>query len=292
MSNGLIFVIITSLLFTTHEPVSKLFANEINPYAITAIRFFIGSIVLLPFAIRQLKKSGTKLTKKDLLIMGGLGIFVICVIMVLLQSAIKIADSPALIAIVFSSNSIFTIVFSAIFLKTKMSKTNILGVVLCVIGVLIASDFSQGSNLLSVVLALLAAILFSVYSILCKKYTSKFGAITQTGITFFIGSAVLLLILLITGTDIVGGITASNILPLLYISVLVTGLGYCSYFTAIKRGGPQMAAISYFIKPMLSPFAAFIINGIVPDISIILALVLVVVGIILTTDIVKMKKAK
>lgn len=272
------FILIVAILFTTHEPVSKLIANEINPFALTAIRFFIGSLVCLPLSIREIVKKKLKLTGKDFLILAGLGVLDICVAMVLLQVSVKIADSPALISILFSSNSIFTIILSAIFLKTKLTKSKMLGVILCVIGVVMSVDIGAGSNMLSIVLVLLSAIIFSVYTILCKKCIHRFDGSIQTGISFFIGSSVLMLILLVCGVDIIGGITASNIPEIGYLSVIVTGFGFLLYFTVLKKAGPYVAALTYLIKPVLTPFAAWIVNGIVPDYTIIIAVILVAIG--------------
>ena len=290
MKSGMIYVLITALLFTTYEPLAKLIAADINPYAITTIRFFIGALVLLPFSIRDMKAKNIKLTGKDYGIMGGLGVLFICISMTLLQIAIKVADSPALIAIIFSSNSIWTIALSAIFLNVKLTKTKILGIVLCIFGVILSADFTKGSNLLSVVLAFLSALTFSVYTVLSKKYMTSVSGLVQTGISFLLGSVILSVILMIFKVDIIGGITKDNILLLLFVSVMVTGVGYWAYFSAMRVGGAQMAALSFFVKPILTPFATFIINKIVPGTNIILAVVLVVLGATLAGDILKFKK--
>ncbi len=278
MYKELFFVLVTAILFTMHEPVSKLIANDINPYAITAIRFFIGSLVCLPLSVREIIKNKIKLKGKDFLILGGLGVLDICVSMVLLQIGVKMADSPALISIIFSSNSIITIILSAIFLKSKLTKVKVVGILLCVVGVLLSADLGSGSNAVSIILAVLAAATFSVYTVLCKRFMHKFTGVIQTGISFFMGSSVLLIILLIGGVDIVGGISASNISEVMYLSVIVTGVGYLAYFSVIKSGGPQVAAITFLIKPILTPFMTWIVNGIVPDYSIIIAVILVAIG--------------
>lgn len=278
MSKELFFVLVTAVLFTTHEPVSKLIANEIDPYAITAIRFFIGSLVCLPLSIREIIRNKIKLNGKDFLILGGLGVLDICVSMVLLQIGVKIADSPALIAIIFSSNSIITIVLSVIFLKSRLTKVKIVGIVLCVAGVLASVDVGSGSNVGSIIFAILSAATFSIYTVLCKKFMHRFSGVIQTGISFFLGSSVLLLILFFGGVDIVGGISGSNITEVMYLSVAVTGIGYLAYFAAIKSGGPQIAAITFLIKPILTPFVTWIVNGIVPSFRVLVAVVFVVIG--------------
>ena len=283
MKNGILYVLITAILFTTYEPVCKLFSADFNPYAIAALRFLIGSLVLLPFSVQEIKKKKIKLTLKDYTTLTMLGILFICVSMVLLQIAVKVADSPALIAIIFSSNSIFTIILSVIFLKAKLTKQNVAGIILCIAGVLLCVDFTQGSNLLSVVLGLLAAITFSTYTVLANKYMKKISGVIQTGLSFFAGSVVLTVIMLLCKVNLTAGISSSNILLVLYVAIFVTGVGYAAYFAAMKAGGAQLAAISFMIKPILTPFATFFINGIVPSPSIIVALILVVSGLFLAS---------
>ena len=278
MKSGMIFAVITALCFATHEPVSKLFAHEIDPYAINAIRFFIGSLVLLPFSIREIVKKKIKLTLRDFIIMGSLGALFICVSTPLLQVSVKIADSPSIVAIIFSSNSIMTIILSAIFLGNKITFSKGVGIVLCIIGVIVSADFSGGTNLESVLMALFAAIAFSIYTVLCKKYMAKLSGVIQSGISFFMGSIILIIILLICGIDLVGGITSDNVLPLMYVAVVVSGVGYWAYFAAMRIGGAQTAAMAFLIKPILTPFATFFVNGIKPDASIIIAIILVVIG--------------
>jgi len=278
MKNGILYVIITAVLFTTFEPVCKLFSDVVDPYAITALRFFIGSLILLPFSAVEIVKKKIKLQAKDYLVMTLLGVLFICVSMVFLQMAVKMADSPALIAIIFSSNSVFTIIFSVFFLKVRITKQNTAGIILCIFGVILCADFTQGSNAMSVILGLLSAITFSIYTVLAKKYMTKVSGVIQTGISFFSGSAILLIILLLCGIKVTDGIDSSNILLFLYVAIFVTGVGYAAYFAAMKAGGAQLAAISFMVKPILTPFATFFINGIVPGAKVIIALILVVIG--------------
>ena len=74
-------------------------------------------------------------------------------------------------------------------------------------------------------------------------------------------------------------------MQLLYISVFVTGVGYWAYFSAMKVGGPQTAAIAFLIKPVLSPIATFlIVAGVTMNWTlIIIALVMVICGSLLAT---------
>lgn len=272
MKKGILFAALTAILFVTLEPVSALIKEDVTPFAITLWRFIIGSVMMLPFAIMKIKKEQIKITGKDIALIGLLGAFVICLSMIALQMGVKEAGKEAapLIAIIFSSNSIFTIVFSVFILKDKITSNKIIALVLGVIGVVLCADFSLGANITSVLFAVFASLSFSLYTVLSKKFMKKFSGIIQTSFGFLLGSMVLLVFLLVMGAatgDPAYAIVPSAIGPdvvinLVYLGIFVTGLGYLFYFKAMEHGGAIMASLAFFIKPILTPFVSLII---VPD---------------------------
>ena len=276
MTKGIVYALITSVFFVTLEPVSKLIAADINPYAITLWRFAIGALILVPPAWSKIKKDNIKLDKKDIGIMTLLGILFICISMVLLQVGVKTADTPALIAIIFSSNSVFTILFAAIIVKEKINKQKLYALILGVVGVVICADFTSGTNLISALLGIAAALSFSLYTVLGQKFMKKTGGIVQTSIVFLTGSVVLLIALLIMRVDIIPEFTVKNTSLLLYLGFLVTGIGYACYFKAIEHGGAIMASLAFFIKPVLTPFVTLFINGITPQPKVFLAVACII----------------
>lgn len=265
MKNGVLFALLTAILFVTLEPVSKLIAGSVNPFAMTFWRFLIGSLILLPFAIVKIKKEKVKITPLDLLKMALLGVLCICISMLSLQIAVKKADTPSLIAIIFSANSVFTICLAALINKEKITANKILALILGVIGVVLCADFSSGTNLDSVLLAVLAAVTFSLYTVISQKFTKKFGGLIQSSIVFLLGSLILLVVLLCMKEDIYVPYDAKSLLTMLYLALFVTGLGYISYFKAIEKGGSIMASLAFFAKPVLTPFATLLINKITPE---------------------------
>lgn len=283
MKKGLLYAFITAITFTTLEPVSKLIADAVNPYAITCLRFFIGGLFLLPFAVFKAKKIKTFPTLKEYIIMGGLGILVVCFSMIMLQAAVKAGSNPSLISIVFSANSMFTIFFAVVLLKDRLTWQKIFGICLCAAGIFIFIDFKGGSSFYSIGLSLGAAVTFALYAVLCKKLTSRLGGIIQTCISFLLGSIVLFIALTIMKIPTFSAINADIIPELVYLSIVVTGIGYFAYFKAMDLGGATTASTAFFIKPILAPFAAFIINKIPPEPKVFAALILVAAGSIFIT---------
>lgn len=277
-NKGLVYALITALVFTTLEPVSKLIAEEVNPYSITLWRFLIGSLMLLPFAVRKIVKEKIQIGWKDMGILTMLGTLCICFSMVMLQLAVKKADAPSLIAIIFSSNSVFTILFAILILKEKMTKQKLMAVILCVIGVVVCADFSSGTNMASVVMAIVAALSFSLYTVLSRKFMKRISGIIQTSFSFFLGSIVLLIVLAVLQVEMVPALTVKNVSVLCYLGVVVTGIGYWAYFKAMEKGGAMTASFAFFIKPILTPFVTFVVNGIVPGVKVFAALAFIVSG--------------
>lgn len=273
MKKSIFYAMLTAILFVTLEPVSKLIAHSVNPFAITFWRFFIGSFILIPPAVIKLKKEKIHITLCDLGRMTLLGILFICISMVALQTGVKRADSPSLIAIIFSANSVFTMFFAILINKEKLTFNKLAALFLGTVGVILCADFSSGTNIISVLLGIFAALTFSLYTVLSQKYTKKIGGVIQSAVVFLTGSIVLLVVLLTSGIDISLPIETKTLSILFYLGFLVTGAGYASYFKAVECGGAIMASLAFFIKPILTPFVTLLINGIVPDLKVFIAVI-------------------
>lgn len=282
MKNGkfsFVYVLLTAVLFTTLEPVSKLISLQVHPMSLTFLRFFIGSVILLPFAIVKIRREHIALTWRDYLIMAGLGVLCVSISMVLLQYAVLKAESPAPVGIIISSCSVFTMLLAAPILRERITLRKCIAVVLCLAGIALCADFSDGgAGVESVILAVLAALTFALYTVLGKKYATRAGSVVQTSFSFFFGSIVLLVVLLIIRVPTFSAISLGNLWHIAYLGILVTGVGYWSYFKAMEGTSAMAAATVFFIKPALTPLAAFLINGAVPSWTVFAALILVLAG--------------
>lgn len=278
MKNPIVYIILSAILFTTLEPVSKLIAQDFTPAALTCFRFLMGGLVLLPFSLYRIKKENIRLKALDYVKLALLGIMLVCVTMVVLQQAILLSTSPATIAIAFSSNSVFTILLAAVILKESITKYKVAALILCIAGTVISAEWSTEAGGWPVLMAVLAALAFSVYTVLCKKVMGSISGTISTCFAFLFGGAALLVAILAIGQPIAGNINIKALPALLYLGVAITGIGFWSYFRAMMLSSAMTASVVFFIKPILTPFAVFFINGIVPDVHVFLALAFVVCG--------------
>lgn len=275
---GIVYIVLTILLFTSMEPVSKLLAiSGIQSAEMTFLRFALGGLALFPFALVQLHQQGKQLHYKDyltFLLMGSLGI---ALSMVLLQIAIERIPA-ATAAIIFCCNPIFTTAFAVVLLKESFNIKKLIAMLFCFIGILLCIDFKADSSLYGILLATGAAVLFSLYSVIGKKLMSNHTAIVQNSFSFVSGSTVLLLILLLRNAHPIGNVTMANLPLLLYLGIGVSGLGYLFYFLAMKETSATTASVVFSIKPVLAPFFSFLLLGDPINGRILIAMFFVLVG--------------
>ncbi|SHF13335.1 DMT family transporter [Clostridium fallax] len=280
MKKGYLYIILSTFIFSTMEIAGKIANNGLNPFQLNFLRFLIGGLILLLPTIKVIKEKNIKLTKKDLGYFTITGLLGVVISMSLFQLAIVYTKSST-VAVLFSTNPIFTIPFAYFILKENLNKSTIAAIVISLIGIgCILNPFGIKMNradLIGIILAILAAITFSLYSVLVKMKSEKFGSIVINCLSFLFGDFIMLILMLLSrlpifnirvGTKlnsmiynipIFKGITSSNILILLYLGIVVTGLGYLLYFLAMDQTSVVMASLVFFVKPALAPILALLI---------------------------------
>lgn len=273
----ILYILLSAIAFTTFEPVAKLLGGTISSLPLTMLRFAIGGLVLLPAAIYQIKKYNIKIYKKDFLNFTLLGILCICFSMALMQVGLLYTKASSA-AIIFSSNPVFTVIFAHLILNEKMNRKKALALLISMAGVFCTLNFSNGiQGIAGLAIVFVSAISFSLYTVLMKKLLSRLPAVVNNAFVFLIGSFILYFILLFTKERTIH-IESRSILPLLYLGVVVSGLGYLFYFNAMKKGGAKAAATVFLIKPVLVPIFAFIIVKESIRLMTIVGIILVITG--------------
>lgn len=300
MKKGYLYIAITTILFSSMEIMLKSISNTFNPIQLTFERFFIGGLILLPFAIKSLKSKEVSINKKDIKQFLFLGFICVVVSMIFYQLAVT-HTKASVVAVIFSCNPVFVMLFAYVFLKEKIHSHNIVSLILEIVGIIIIiNPLSIKLSPIGVALTLLAAITFALYGVLGKKSTVKFGGEVVTCFSFIFGSLEMLILILIghitsisslltsfnmsdfTNIPLFTGYNMNNILAVIYVYIFITGLGYASYFKAMEETSANTTSLVFFFKPVLSPILAFIfINEFIP-INMIVGILFIVVGSIFT----------
>jgi drug/metabolite transporter (DMT)-like permease len=251
--------LLAAFIFSTMEISGKMIANQIYPFQLTFVRFLIGGLILIPPALLDLRKRNIRLNLNDLLYLTLTGFLCIIVSMTFFQLAI-VYTKASTVAAVFSANPVFTIPFAYLILKEKISKKTIISLFISLIGVaFILNPGHQSADARGIFLAITAAITFSLYSVVGKLRIDRYGSTVLNCFSFLIGDIMLFIILLCFKLPIITGINSSNILVILYLGIVVSGIGYLVYFLAMKETSAAASSAVFFIKPALAPVLALII---------------------------------
>lgn len=257
MKKEYIYVMITAFFFGTMEVGLKMAGNQLDAFQLTFLRFLLGGGLLLIPALMDIKRTGLRLNRKDWLQLLTLGIVCIPICMVLFQLGVENSNASTA-AVLFCVNPLFTMVLAHFFAGEEMNRNKGIAFVLGLLGILAMMkpwDVQPGNTLLGMSFSVLAALFFSIYSILGKRSIKRLGPFVQTSFSFFLGAAVLLVIILALGKPVVAGVMDEWLL-VLYVGFFVTGLGYLFYFLAMRRSNATTASVAFFIKPVIAPIMA------------------------------------
>ena len=259
MKRAYFFVVLTAILFGTMETACKIGANGLDSFQLTFIRFAIGGLVLLPFAIKELKQNNVRLVPKDFVILLCVGILGIPISMVFFQLGVNYCNASTA-SVLIAVNPLFTMVIAHFFTDEKLNKYKGYVLAIAFIGLVFMIrpwGVQEGNTIKGIIFMIISAATFGAYTVAGKQSVRKMGTMAQTSFSFILGSAVLLIVIIACGKPVVAGVT-ENIPLIFYVGIFVTGVGYWSYFKAIELADAATGSLSFFLKPAIAPFIAII----------------------------------
>lgn len=280
---GSFSIAMCTLIFSTMEVMLKLPAvsGVFHPMQITAERFLIGGLCLIPFALASLKKKEISVSFSQLRYCALTGLLCVPLSMVLFQLSV-VYGKANIVAVLFSGNPIFVTFLAFLILREVIHWNNIVALFLEIGGIVaIINPFSPHPNvsLLSVSLVILSALLFSLYSVLGKRMTKTCGGIVVTCFSFLFGGAELLILLVLghiapvaefyraIGLSIfcdvpfLAGINHVTLPYFLYICLINSAAGYVFHMLAMEKTNAHMTNLIFFFKPIIAPIIAFFVLG-------------------------------
>lgn len=270
------------LIFSTMEVSGKFISNDLHPLQINCLRFLLGGLVLLPFAINHIRDSGIKLLSKDLWNMAFLGILLVPISMTLFQFSIFYTKA-SITAVLISCNAIFTAPLSYLLLKEKMDKYIIFSIVFGLSGIIIIafpSASMSANDLIGIGLGTASSITFSLFNVLGKKVIPRVGSYTLNSLSFLFGSAVMIMVLLIFKVPLFYGLNQFTAIYLLYIGVVVTALAYILMFKGFEVLPINTGSLVFFGKPVFAGILSYIWLKETFSAKFLLGSVLIMIGII------------
>ena len=257
----MVYFLLTLVIFASMEAVSKPLMGTVDPFVLTFWRFAIGFIFFLfyPGVRKRFSEIGSFSLKEwfSVIILGLLNSFLA---MSFLQVAVKMS-SAATAATIFCSNPVFVLLFASVFRLESLTAGKMAGVLTGFAAV--AVIMSEKGFVLNkgMIFALFAAVIFAFYTVFTKKTLSKISPFTVNLVSFFAGSVVNLVFILIYGLPLMpdtGFYEVEKIAAFVYLGIFVTGFGYVTFFETIKRFTALGASLIFLFKPAVAVIFAVI----------------------------------
>lgn len=279
MKKGIACMLLAAFFFSSMEIAIKMTGVTYHPIQLNLLRFFIGGILLLPLAHRQNRHLPRRMPPREYLFFAATGFVCVVVSMTLFVLSLSFAAAST-VAIVFSSNAFFAIVFASLWLHQPFGKLTVTALFACFFGLLlVVNPLHLTASKEGVLIALASAVSFALYSVMVKGHLKKspYGGLIPTVYTFLFGSAELLVCIALTHVPklalwlqgvglgnhahipIFRGVHVEGLPLLLYISIFVSGIGYAAYALAIEYASVTVASVTFFVKPILAPLMAFVL---------------------------------
>ena len=274
--SGYLYIVLCAVIFSTMEVMLKTVHGVFAPMQITCLRFLVGGVLLIPFAVRSIRKKNAVLTRKDLGFFACAGFLCVVIAMSLYQMSVTYTRA-SIVAVIFSCNPIFVTMLAHLLLHEEIHKNHIIALILELTAALIIIDPIHASlDPTGALLAILSAAMFSFYSVFGKKRTPRFGGIAVTCLSFLFGATELVALLLFgrtaAGASLYGAmglkifidvplfenIPLSALPALLYICCINSAAGFVCHMMAMEKTSAQEASLIFFLKPIFAPIFAFL----------------------------------
>lgn len=240
----------------------KLTVDEIPPINLGFIRF----LVAIPFMILLLflLKKNKYIPLKELPYLAVLGLSGVTFLYIFQYIGIDYT-TPATSAVLISTNVVFIVILSMIFLKEKISYKKSIGIIFSFIGVIFVI-FAQMMNeqitfnnvfFTGCLLMISSGFCWAIYTIVGKRLLEKYDSLTVVTYSFILG---VLFYLPFISNGFIGSlpnISFNSWIAILYLSVACAVFGYLGWYYALEKIEASKAAVFLTFIPLFAILLSF-----------------------------------
>lgn len=264
---GIGAAVLATLIWSGNFIVARGVIHEIPPISLAFYRWVTATLLLAPFAIRQLRKDWSIISKhwKYILIISFFGITVYNTLIYVAGTYIP-AMNLALIGT--TSSPVMSILLAAIFLKEAIKPLRVIGLIACITGILILLSKGSWERLIHFHFTagdwwiLLAALCFAIYNIMARKKPAGLSPVSFLFITFLIGTTLLIPAFIVESSNHPSINWSGSLIGIIaYLGIGNSIISFLCWNIAISRLGAARTALFGNLIPIFSSFEAVILLG-------------------------------
>ncbi|AGX43014.1 DMT family transporter [Clostridium saccharobutylicum] len=258
---GHLSAVITILIWGTTFISTKVLLKDFTPIEILVFRFAIGYITLLFIYPHHVKK--VELKQELYFVIAGLsGV----TLYFLLENISLIYTLATNVGVIISIAPFFTAIFAHLFLDNeKLTLRFFIGLMVAIIGILLIEfngKFVLKLNPFGDILAILAAILWAVYSVIMKKISSfQYNTIISTRKVFFYGLIFMIPAIFIFDFkfQLYRFTSALNLMNILYLGFGASALCFVTWNWSVKVLGVVKTSVYIYMVPVITAGSSVVI---------------------------------
>lgn len=283
-AKGHITALVTILIWGSAFVSTRVLLNHFTPIEIIFYRFALGLIILFILHPRRMKNSNLK----QELLFAGAGLTGITLYFLLENLALTYTTASN-VGVIISLAPFFTAILAHLFLKSETLRLQFfIGFIVSIAGIILISFNGRTAldlNPLGDIFAVLAALLWAVYSILTRKI-SKLGhnIILTTRKIFVYGLVFTLPALLVF--DFQWGLErflqVQNLVNILFLGFGASALCFVTWNFAVKTLGAVKTSIYIYIVPIVTLVTSVIVLNERISLALLIGIALTVLGLFLS----------
>ncbi|MBL0884001.1 MAG: DMT family transporter [Chitinophagaceae bacterium] len=264
---GIALAVLATLIWSGNFVIARGVNQQIPPVSLAFYRWSLATMLIAPLAIQKFKEE-KEIVRKNWKYIFWVALTGITLFNTFVYVAGHYTSAINMALIGTTSSPIFATIMAVVFLKERMNTFRIIGILLCVAGIVLLLSKGSWENLASFrfsvgdLWVLAGALAFAVYNILVRKKPGGISAINFLFVIFLLGT-ILLFPAYITEFNITGPVQWNGNL---YGSIIYLGLGtsvisFLCWNAALQKLGTGTTVLFGNLIPIFSTLEAVWLLG-------------------------------
>lgn len=264
---GICLAVLATMVWAGNFVISKGVSQLIGPITLAFFRWSLATIIIIPIAWSSFKKE-KQFIKENIrylfwVSLSGIALFNTCIYV---SGHFTSAINMALIGN--TSSPIFATIFAILFLKEKISITRLIGLTICIVGILVLLSKGSFDKLMALrfgigdLWILAAGFCFAIYSVLVRKKPTTISSLHFLMLIFSMGAIMLFPFFLIESWYLPKPqFTAPLIGSILYLGFGTSVVAFLCWNIALQKLGASRTVLFGNLTPIFSTMEAVLILG-------------------------------
>lgn len=262
-----IFLVLATILWGGNFVIGRAVSGEIPPITLAFFRWCVAFLVFFPIAYKQVKADIHQF-KKHWKVVLVLSITGVACFNTLVYIGVHYTTSINA-SLMNSLTPIFIYILAFLFLKSRVTRLQIVGTFISLIGVLFILSDGKMENIIHFsfnigdLIVLVAVLCWSIYSLLIKQYANELPSFSTFLVTIGIGAILLLPFSMFELTTSLETINWSmkTVSAVLYVGIFASIVAFLSWnYGVVQMGASRASIFLNFIPVFSSIFATIFID--------------------------------